>query len=202
MRIIAHEEPHCSPSLPDDIIFACIRKDFQKGYAAYEAGDYATALKEWRPLAEAGDASAQTNLGFMYENGLGVPKDDAEAVRLYRLAADQGDAYAQSNLGNMYRQGEGVPKDDAEAVRLYRLAADQGYANAQTNLGAMYELGLGVLQDSVTAHMWYNIGAANGNELGGTNRDSISKGMTQQAIEQAQQMARECMSSNYQNCGG
>ena len=52
------------------------------------------------------------------------------------------------------------------------------------------------------AHMWYNIGAANGNELSGTNRDNISKSMTQQAIEQAQQMARECMSNNYQNCGG
>ena len=65
----------------------------------------------------------------------------------------------------------------------------------------MYYRGEGVLQDSVVAHMWFNIGAANGNELGGTNRDSISEGMTQQAIEQAQQMARDCMSSNYQNCG-
>ena len=94
------------------------------------------------------------------------------------------------------------PQDYAEAVKWYRLAAEQGYADAQTNLGYMYEKGQGVLQDNVMAHMWYNIGAANGNELGGTNRDSISKGMTQQAIEQAQQMARECMSSNYQNCGG
>ena len=49
--------------------------------------------------------------------------------------------------------------------------------------------------------MWYNIGAANGIELGGEGRDSIAEGMTQQAIEQAQAMARECMSSGYQNCG-
>tara|TARA_B110000977_G_C10898953_1_gene424460 strand:- start:15 stop:224 length:210 start_codon:yes stop_codon:yes gene_type:complete len=60
----------------------------------------------------------------------------------------------------------------------------------------------GDLQGSdVMAHMWYNISAANGSELGGTNRDSIAEGMAQQAIEQAQQMARDCMSSGYQNCG-
>jgi TPR repeat protein len=44
-------------------------QDFQKGYAAYNAGDYATALKEWKPLAEAGDADAQYNLGVIYDKG-------------------------------------------------------------------------------------------------------------------------------------
>ena len=177
-------------------------QDFDKGLKAAQAGDFQTALQEWRPLAEQGYASAQYNLGQMYRNGQGVPQDDAEAVKWYRLAAEQGYANAQFNLGNMYNKGRGVPQDYAEAVKWYRLAAEQGYASAQTNLGYMYSNGQGVLQDNVMAHMWYNIGAANGNELGGTNRDSISKGMTQQAIEKAQQMARECMSSNYQNCGG
>ncbi|MDA9318678.1 sel1 repeat family protein [Octadecabacter sp.] len=176
-------------------------QDFQKGLAAAQAGDFATTLQEWTPLAEAGSARTQNALGYMYENGYGVPQDYAEAVRLYRLAADQGDANAQYNLGNMYANGQGVPQDYAEAVRLYRLAADQGDANAQYNLGFMYENGQGVLQDNVMAHMWYNIGAANGNELGGEQRDSIAEGMTQQAIEQAQQMARDCMGSGYQNCG-
>ena len=176
-------------------------QDFQKGVAAYQAGDYATALQEWKPLAEAGDAVAQFSLGYIYQNGDGVLQGYAEAVRWYRLAADQGNADAQFSLGLMYQNGLGVLQDYAEAVRLYRLAADQGNAFAQTNLGLMYENGYGVLQDSVTAHMWYNIGAANGNELGGTNRDIIAEGMTQQAVEQAQAMARDCMSSGYQNCG-
>ena len=176
-------------------------QDFQKGFTAYRAGDYATALKEWKPLAEDGDATAQFNLGIMYDIGQGVPQDYAEAVKWYRLAAEQGYAKAQYNLGTMYDSGQGVPQDYAEAVRLFRLAADQGNAKAQTNLGTMFEYGTGVLEDNVMAHMWYNIGAANGNELGGTNRDSISKGMTQQAIEQAQQIARECMSSGYKKCG-
>jgi TPR repeat protein len=62
-------------------------QDFQRGLEAYVRGDFATALREWRPLAEQGLADAQFNLGFMYRNGDGVPQDDTEAVRWYRLAA-------------------------------------------------------------------------------------------------------------------
>jgi TPR repeat protein len=60
-------------------------QDYGKGLAAYEAGDYATALKELRPYAEQGIVRAQTNLGVMYSDGSGVLKDDAEAVRWFRL---------------------------------------------------------------------------------------------------------------------
>ena len=85
--------------------------DFNKGLTAAQSGDFATALKEWKPLAEQGDADAQTNLGLMYQNGWGVLQDDKEAVRLYRLAAEQGYADAQGNLGVMYVFGKGVTKD-------------------------------------------------------------------------------------------
>ena len=125
---------------------------------------------------------------------------DFTVAQLKPLAED-GSQLAQFELGNMYENGRGVLQDYAEAVRWYRLAADQGNAMAQSNLGYMYGLGYGVLQDNVMAHLWYNIGAANGNEISRTNRDSIAEGMNQQAIEQAQTMARECMSSGYQNCG-
>ena len=64
--------------------------DYQKGLAAYANGDHATALREWKPLAEQGNASAQSNLGVMYERGQGVPQDDKTAVKWYRLAAKQG----------------------------------------------------------------------------------------------------------------
>ena len=68
--------------------------DLQKGNDAYDRGDYATALREWRPLAEQGVALAQFNLGWMYDNGEGVPQNDKTAVKWYTLAADQGDADA------------------------------------------------------------------------------------------------------------
>ena len=69
-------------------------QDFQKGLAAYNAGDYATTLQEWTPLAEAGDEAAQYIIGHMYYNGEGVPQDYKEAVKWYRLAAERGFADA------------------------------------------------------------------------------------------------------------
>ena len=108
-----------------------------------------------RRAAEQGNASAQTNLGFMYEKGRGVGKDNREAVRWYRKAAEQGYARAQSNLGFMYEYGRGVGKDNREAVRWYRKAAEQGYARAQSNLGVMYSNGRGVGKDNREAVRWY-----------------------------------------------
>ncbi len=84
---------------------------WDEGVAAYNRGDYATALREWRPLAKQGDAGAQIFLGFMYRKGRGVPQDYAEAVKWYRKAAEQGHARAQSNLGFMYEHGLGVTQD-------------------------------------------------------------------------------------------
>ena len=176
-------------------------QDFDKGYAAGQAGDFATALEEFRPLAEQGHATAQLGLGWMYQNGQGVPQGDAEAVKWYRLAAEQGDARAQYNLGLMYINGQGVLQDYSESVKWYRLAAEQGHAMAQSNLGFMYEKGQGVLQDNVKAHMWYNISAANGNALGAENRGKRATAMTPADISLAQAMARECMSSGYTDCG-
>ena len=127
--------------------------DFQTGVGAYLRDDYATALREWRPLAEQGDAGAQFFLGWLYEEGEGVAQDRVEAVRWYRLAAEQEDADAQFNLGTMYRLGQGVAQDYVEAGRWFRLAAEQGYAYAQNNLGRMYRngIGRGVAQDYVEA---------------------------------------------------
>jgi hypothetical protein len=85
--------------------------DFNKGWDAYHRGDYATALLEWRPLAEQGDRGAQYNLGQMYRKGEGVPQNYKSAVKWYKLAANQGSNDAQWNLGVMYSDGMGVEKN-------------------------------------------------------------------------------------------
>jgi TPR repeat protein len=69
---------------------------FDDALSAYQSGDYLTAAKTFRKLAEQGNTYGQTSLGFMYENGQGVLQDYAEAVKWYRLAADQGVAAAQT----------------------------------------------------------------------------------------------------------
>ena len=116
----------------------------------------------YRKAAEQGYASAQYNLGVLYENGDGVPKDAAEAALWYRKAAEQGYASAQYNLGVLYENGDGVPKDAAEAALWYRKAAEQGLAIAQNNLGVLYQNGLGVPKDAAEAALWYRKAAEQG----------------------------------------
>ena len=64
--------------------------DFEKGVAAYKSGDYATALREWTPLAKQGNARAQYNLGVMYANGDGVIQDNVYAHMWWNIAASSG----------------------------------------------------------------------------------------------------------------
>lgn len=175
-------------------------QDFDAGLEAARAGDYATALAEWRPLAEQGNANAQHNLGVMYDFGRGVPQDVAEAARWYRAAADQGNVQAQFNLGMMYDFGDGVSEDDAEAVRWYRLAAEQGMAQAQINLGLMYGSAWLVTRDYVAAHMWLNLAVANGQYQAVDVRDEVAEQMTPEQIAEAQRRARVCLESNYVDC--
>jgi len=110
-----------------------LAQDYQKGLSAYHAGDFVATLQEWRPLAEQGNASAQSYLGDMYYEGEGLPQDFTEAVRWYRLSAEQGDAFAQHNLGFMYDNGEGVPEDLVAAYMWWNLSAAQGIEKAKKN---------------------------------------------------------------------
>ena len=96
--------------------------DFQKGADAYNKGDYATALKEWRPLAEQGHAGAENNLGWMYDKGQGVPQDHKEAAKWTRLA-DGGQIAACSDRTGEYlklvtttRRFPARPKADNDAT--------------------------------------------------------------------------------------
>ena len=138
--------------------------DYNKGWAAYERGDYTTALREWRPLAEQGNAHAQDELGWMYSNGYGVGKDYGEAVKWYRRAAEQGEADGQFHLGWMYSNGYGVGKDYGEAVKWLRKAAEQGNVLAYNTLGVIYyNGGYGVGKDYGEAVKWYRRAAEQGN---------------------------------------
>ena len=174
--------------------------DFEKGITALGNGDYATALKEWTPLAEQGNAYAQFNLGSMYANGQGVPQDNKIAFKWYTLAAQQGNSLAQLNLGVMYDKGQGVSQNLRTAVKWYTLAAEQGLATAQFNLGVVYELGQGIPQDNIYAHMWYSIAASNGFDGANQRRDVVAKRMTPADISKSGQLARECVAKDYKGC--
>ncbi len=137
--------------------------DVMTGAQAFRSGDYTTALREFRALAEKGDSNAQHALGLMYAEGAGVPRDWTIAAEWYRKAAEQGHPQSQHNLAVAYLTGIGVPRDGAQAAKWYRKAAEQGDARAQYNLGRMYAEGRGVDQDYGLAAAWYRDAAEAGN---------------------------------------
>jgi TPR repeat protein len=106
--------------------------DFSAGLDAFQKGDYTTAVKEWRPLAEEGDPIAQFNLGLLYLDGHGVPQSDAEAVNWFRRAAEQDYAQAQHNLGAMYGKGQGVKRDFIQAYKWLNICAAKGNSGCVT----------------------------------------------------------------------
>jgi len=112
---------------------------FDEGKAAFDEGDYAAAMAEWMPLAEAEDAEARYYVGLLFRNGWGVLRDDSEAARWWRLTGYQGHLNAPFNLGFMYENGQGVTSDDIEAAKWYRLAAGQGDLDAMRNLKTVVE---------------------------------------------------------------
>ncbi|MDA8760431.1 SEL1-like repeat protein [Amylibacter sp.] len=175
-------------------------QDFEKGLKAAQAGDFITALKEWKPLAVQGHVKAQGNIGIMYQNGDGVIKDAVKAVKWFRLAAEQGDANAQYNLGTKYDQGDGVIQDYTEAVKWWLLSAEQGNVAAQYNLGVMYSNGNGVLQNNITSHMWYNIALVNGMEDADEWINKLEAQMSSEDLSKAKNMARVCLKIDYKNC--
>jgi TPR repeat protein len=141
---------------------ASLASPLEDGLAAYNRGDYVTAVEYWRPIAQQGDAGAQYNLGIVYELGQGVLQDNVEAANWYRKAAEQGIAAAQFNLAIRYQVGQGVTQSYVEAARWFSKAADQGVATAQFNLGVLYAHGQGVMQDYVEAVKWYRKAAEQG----------------------------------------
>jgi TPR repeat protein len=156
--------------------FAGQNREFAMAIAAEltrAAPDLAQAMQQYRKAADRGDADAQNNIGQLYSNGSGVPRDYAQAMQWYRKAADQGNSRAQDNIGVLYAGGRGVAQDYAQAMEWYRKAADQGHANAQNNIGTFYQLGQGVTQDYALAMQWYLKAADQGNSRAQNNIGSL-----------------------------
>ena len=116
----------------------------------------------WIKDAEAGKPEAEFNLGLVYLQGDGTPKDAARAASWFEKSARQGYAEAQFRLGRMYARGEGVRTDPAKAFGWIEKAADQGHAEAQFDLAGMYARGEGVLTDPAKAVEWVEKAAAQG----------------------------------------
>ena len=118
--------------------------DVKAGVDAWQAGNFDAAVKEWRPLADKGDADAQFNMGQAYKLGRGVPTDLRLAQSWYERAAQQGHEQAQANLGLiLFQNGE-----RQAAIPWIRKAADHGDPRAQ------YVLGTALFNGDIVAKDW------------------------------------------------
>ena len=107
--------------------------EWKKGWDAQQKKDYANALREWKPLAEQGNAYAQNNLGAMYRDGEGVLQDYKIAVKWFKHSAVKGNTLAWFNLGAVYANGQGVLKDNIYSHMWFNIAASSGDETARRN---------------------------------------------------------------------
>lgn len=137
----------------------------EEGKTAFLRHEYQRAYNLLLPPAEGGNTFAQTSIGYMLSQGLGVMKNEREAIKWYEKAAAKGDSDAQYNLGSMYERGRGTKQDYQKAFEWYSKSAEQGNAFAQANLGSLYYNGNGVELDYKKALYWYTESAEQGYSL-------------------------------------
>ncbi|MFL6845807.1 MAG: SPOR domain-containing protein [Allosphingosinicella sp.] len=118
--------------------------DVKAGIDRWVKGDPGGAVALWRPLAEAGDADAQFNMGQAYKLGKGVAADPAQAQSWYMKAARQGHQQAQVNIGLLLYNGG----HRQEALPWIRKAVEIG------NPYARYVLGTELFNGDLTAKDW------------------------------------------------
>jgi hypothetical protein len=137
-------------------------------------------LKFLQKEADAGDASAQSALGDVYDDGLGVPQDYAAAMKWKRKAADQNREEAQSAVGFFYFHSVGVKQDFTEAAKWFIKAANNGYVPAEIQLADMYVNAQGVKQNLGAARQWYQAAADAGSQLAADRLAALMKAVASQ----------------------
>jgi len=146
-------------------------------------------IESLKKRAEAGDATAQCELGYAYEKGKGVPVDYAAALHWYRKAAEQNLPMGLNNVGAIYSAGLGVPKDEAEAIKWFRKSAERGFGHGASNLANMYAEGRGTPKNLVEAYKWYYIAARLGYLPARESVQKTGARLTSAEKEQAQREA-------------
>jgi uncharacterized protein len=121
--------------------------EFLLGHAYYKAKNYMQAAHHYQIAADAGNPSAEDELGILFVMGLGVVKDYQRAFELFNKGAVAGSASAMGNLGSMYANGYFVQEDDAKALEWYEKSIEAGNAFGLAQAGVMYFDGKGTPVD-------------------------------------------------------
>ena len=136
--------------------------------------DYSLAARWYREAAAQGVAAAQNNLGLMYSQGLGVPRDFRRAAELWKRAAEEDYSLAQYNLALAYFSGKGVSRDERMAVVWFEKAARAGLPEAQYAMGQLLRVGKVTRRDEGQALTWYKLAAAQGHAEAAAQAESLA----------------------------
>lgn len=146
-----------SPPLAGDSTIAKTGSGGDPAYEAFDLGRYQTALELAKVAADKGEPQAATLIGRLYQEGLGVPRDDIQAAQWYRRGAEQGDINAMFAFGVMLADGGALKKDRAGAAQMFEGAAAKGHVVANYNIAMLFLLGDGKPQNPrrALAHLTY-----------------------------------------------
>lgn len=191
---------------------------FSEGQKAFDSGDYERAISQWQISASDGNATAATKIAKMFRNGLGVAQNHQTAIEWFLVGHRLGSAESSYNIAIAYDQGMGsIQKNEKTAFSYYHASAKRGYSDAQYNLGLRYAGGIGVKPDLTLSYMWLEIVVNSEKFLKqGTTKKSklnlfpkkdgelilelIANEIPLQQVNQAKQLARQCVANDYANC--
>ncbi|MGH8278663.1 MAG: tetratricopeptide repeat protein [Gammaproteobacteria bacterium] len=159
------------------------------GIMLQSRGEYKKAAYWYLQAANSGIANAQYNMGTLYFNGEGFPKDYTKALQWFRQAAQRDNEYAEFQLALMHSTGQGVAKDPQREIYWYKRAASQGLAPAAYNLGVIYANGVEIPADYVQAYAWMQVALNGGLDAAGPLSE-IASSMTPAQIQQAKVLSK------------
>ena len=188
--------------------FSNATEQYNHALSLKKKGTYPQAYKLLLQLAEQEHAEAQFDIGYLYDFGLGVPKDRKKSLKWYRRSAKNGSPRGLAYLGSAYSMGMGgFPKDRAQAKKLFLLAAEQGHARAQSFLGGLYFSGNGIPKNKVQAYKWWalsekHLTSRKHRKFAREDLNQLKKKMTPAEIAEAEKLAREWKPKTWKELSG
>ncbi len=155
----------------------------------HEDIDFTAVLRLLKMASDAGYPNSEYTLGKLYQEGVGVEKDERRAAELFLSASIKGFAKAQYNLGKVFRDGAGMTKNDELSLFWFLEAAERGHARAEDKIATRYLSGQGVEKDEIEALKWSILAGTQGIQEAQRRRFDLEARLTQHDIEEAVQRA-------------
>ncbi|MGA3162225.1 MAG: serine/threonine-protein kinase [Terracidiphilus sp.] len=204
----AKAKDNSTPFIPPPVVKQTVKEPSlsditQQALALYNQKHFSDAGPLLDKACTGGNGEACKDLGNMYHDGNGAPKDGLRAASFYSMACDVHYALGCTNLGVMYHIGDSVAQNDVRAADLYSKACDAGDGVGCANLGNSYWNGKGVSQDDTRAAMLYSRACDTGNGAACSNLGHcyfLGRGVIKDTDKARQLLTKGCGLGNKWGC--